>query len=80
MVWAILSTIICCLPLGIVSIVYAAQVNTHLIRWDIAAAQRSSRLARNWAIAAIALSVVGWTIYGIAVAVGGLRALGWLHS
>ena len=27
LVWAILSTLFCCLPLGIVSIVYAAQVN-----------------------------------------------------
>jgi hypothetical protein len=79
-VWAILSTIICCNPLGIVSIVYAAQVNTLLFRADIPAAQRSSRLARNWAIATIAVSVVGWIIYGIAVAVFGLGVLGRLHS
>ena len=27
LVWAILTTLFCCLPAGIVSIVYAAQVN-----------------------------------------------------
>ena len=80
LVWAILSTILCCNPLGIVSIVYAVQVNTHLLRGDIPRAQGSSRLARNWAVATVAVSVVGWIIYGIAVAVGGLGALGWLHS
>jgi hypothetical protein len=79
-VWAILSTIICCQPLGIVSIVFAAQVNTHLFRGDILAAQRSSRLARNWAIISIAVTVLGWLVYGIAVTVGGLGALGWLRS
>ncbi len=83
LVWAILSTILCCLPLGIVSIVYGAKVNTHLFRGDISAAQRSSRLARNWAIASIAVFaavvVIGFLFY-IAVAVGGIRALGWLHS
>ena len=30
LVWAILSTLFCCLPLGIVSIVFAAQVNGKL--------------------------------------------------
>jgi hypothetical protein len=79
LVWAILSTIMCCTPLGIVSIVYAAQVNTHLFRGDIPRAQRLSRLARNWAIVSIVVSVVGWIIYGIAVAVFGVGALGRLH-
>jgi hypothetical protein len=80
LVWAILSTILCCLPLGVVSIVYAAQVNTHVLRGDISTAQRSSKLARNWAIASIVVSAVSWILYGIAVAVGAREALGRLHS
>ena len=35
LVWAILSTLFCCLPAGIVSIVYAAQVNGKLAAGDI---------------------------------------------
>lgn len=80
LVWAILSTILCCNPLGIVSIVYSAQVNAHLIRGDVRRAQRSSRLARNWVIATAAVSLVGWIIYGVAIAVGGLGAWSWLRS
>jgi hypothetical protein len=82
LVWAILSTILCCLPLGIVSIAYAAQVNTHLFRGDIAGAQRSSRLARNWAIGSIGVGVaiwLGWIIYLIVVAGTGLGSLGRLR-
>jgi hypothetical protein len=46
---AILTTIFCCLPLGIVSIVYAAQVNGKLEAGDRAGALQSSRSARLWA-------------------------------
>jgi hypothetical protein len=80
LVWAILSTLVCCNPLGIVSIAYAAQVNTHLFRGDIPGAQRSSRLAKNWAVATVAVTVVSWIMYGIAaVALGRLGALRWLR-
>ena len=40
LVWAILSTLFCCLPLGIVSIVFAAQVNGKLAAGDVAGALR----------------------------------------
>ena len=42
LVWAILSTLFCCLPLGIVSIVFAAQVNGKLAVGDMAGAQEAS--------------------------------------
>jgi Interferon-induced transmembrane protein/zinc-ribbon domain len=49
LVQAILTTIFCCLPLGIVSIVYAAQVNGKLEAGDRVGALQSSRSARMWA-------------------------------
>ena len=49
LVQAILTTIFCCLPLGIVSIVYAAQVNGKVLAGDRAGALESSRNARMWA-------------------------------
>jgi hypothetical protein len=79
LVLSILATILCCLPLGIVAIVYAAQVNPHLFRGDIAAAQRSSRLARNWALAAIAASIVACIVYIALVLFGGLGMLHWMR-
>ena len=46
---AILTTLFCCLPFGIVSIVYAAQVNGKLAAGDRTGALQSSRNAKTWA-------------------------------
>lgn len=58
LVWSILTTIFCCLPLGVVSIVFAAQVNTKWAQGDFAGAQDSSRKARQFAI----WSAIGWAV------------------
>ena len=50
LVWAILTTLFCCLPAGIVSIVYAARVNGKLAAGDIAGARDSAAKAKKWAI------------------------------
>ncbi|KAF1712620.1 hypothetical protein CSC70_03725 [Pseudoxanthomonas kalamensis DSM 18571] len=76
LVWAILATLFCCLPLGIVSIVYAAQVNGKLAAGDVAGAQESSNKAKQWAI----WSVIAWVVLVVAYliflfALGGLGAL-----
>ena len=76
LVWAILSTLFCCLPAGIVSIVYAAQVNGKLAAGDIAGAQESSEKAKKWAIwSAIAWVVVVVLYVLFVVVMGGLGAL-----
>ena len=51
MVWAVLVTVFCCLPFGIVSIVKASQVSTLYYQGNYAEARAASRVARNWAIA-----------------------------
>ena len=51
LVWAILATLLCCLPFGIVSIVKASQVSTLYYQGNYAEARAASRAARNWAIA-----------------------------
>jgi uncharacterized membrane protein YvbJ len=48
LVQAILITIFCCLPFGIVAIVFAAQVNGKLQAGDINGAMESSRKAKMW--------------------------------
>ena len=58
LVWAILSTLFCCLPLGIVSIVYAAQVNGKLAAGDVAGARESADKAKKWAI----WSALAWVV------------------
>jgi predicted secreted protein len=70
LVWGILTTLFCCLPFGIVSIVYAAQVNGKWQAGDVAGAQESSQKARQWAIYAAIAGVVIAVIYIILIAVG----------
>ena len=69
LVWAILATICCCIPTGIVSIVYAAQVNGKLSAGDFVEAQRYANNARTWAIISLVLgllSIVVSVAYGLA--------------
>jgi hypothetical protein len=62
LVWAILSTVLCCLPLGVASIVFAAQVNNKWAVGDIAGARESSEKAKKFAIWSAIVSVVGTVI------------------
>jgi len=59
LVFGILTTVFCCLVPGIVSIVFAAQVNSKWATGDYAGAQDSSRKARLWALVALVLGIVG---------------------
>lgn len=46
LIQSILVTLCCCLPLGIVAIIFAAQVNTKLAQGDVAGAQDASQKAK----------------------------------
>jgi predicted secreted protein len=70
LVWAILSTLLCCLPLGIPSIVFSAQVNSKWAVGDVAGAQDASAKARKFAIWAAIAGVAFGILYGILLAVG----------
>lgn len=65
LVWAILSTLFCCLPLGVVSIVFAAQVNGKWAAGDVAGAQESARKAKTFALWSTIIGAVGVGIYVI---------------
>ncbi|HEV7586982.1 MAG TPA: CD225/dispanin family protein [Longimicrobium sp.] len=71
LVQAILVTLCCCLPFGIVSIVYATQVNTKRDVGDIAGAIEASNNAKKWAMIGAGVGVV-WILiiaafYGLAI-------------
>lgn len=65
LVAAIFVTLCCCVPFGIVSLVYAAQVNNKLAAGDIAGAQEASNRARTWALIALIAGILtgaGWAL------------------
>jgi hypothetical protein len=70
LVWAILTTLFCCLPLGVASIVFAAQVNSKWNAGDAAGAQESSEKARKFALWGTIIGVVFLVLYIILVIVG----------
>jgi uncharacterized membrane protein YvbJ len=65
LVKAILATLFCCLPLGIVAIVYASQVNSKLAAGDINGAVQASKNADTWANWSIGVGLVFGIIYFI---------------
>lgn len=78
MAWAILTTLFCCLPLGIVSIIYAAQVDGKRAAGDIEGARNASDKARFWAIASslsVFILIALWILF-----IGGLSMLGALSA
>jgi Interferon-induced transmembrane protein len=69
-VWAILSTILCCLPLGVVAIIKSMQVNTLWAQGQYDAARASAddalKFSRWAAIAGIIVGVL-WLIFVVFV-------------
>ena len=74
---SILVTVCCCVPAGIVAIVFAAQVNSKLGAGDISGAQDSARLARMWTWIAFGCGVLAAITYAILFTMGGV--LGNMH-
>ncbi|EFK59666.1 CD225/dispanin family protein [Sphingobacterium spiritivorum] len=71
---SILVTVLCCWPLGIPAIVYAAKVENKFYRGDKAGAQADSASAKKWIMISLIGCVVFWILY-IAI-FGGLAYFG----
>lgn len=74
LVWAILSTIFCCIPFGIASIVFAAQVNSKWAAGDFNGAAASSAKAKKFAIIAAVAGLIFGVLYVIAIVALGMNA------
>jgi interferon-induced transmembrane protein/uncharacterized protein DUF4339 len=61
--WAIAATLFCCMPGGIVSIVFAVKANTAKTTGDLAAARSAANQAKIWLI----VSVVGGLLASVFV-------------
>lgn len=69
LVWGILTTLFCCLPFGIVSIVKATQVDNMWALGHYEQAQEAAKSAKRWALIAaicsIAVAIIYLLIFGI---------------
>jgi hypothetical protein len=71
LVFAILTTVLCCLPLGIVSIINATKVSTLYALGDYSGAQKASNDAKKWAMwSAIVAGIVLFLYIIILVVIG----------
>ncbi len=70
LVQAILVTMCCCLPFGIVSIVYASQVDGFARSGDRAGAEDAAEKSRNWANWGFGVGIA-WILFYVVVMAGG---------
>lgn len=75
LVFAILATVLCCIPAGIPAIIYAAQVNGKLQQGDLAGAKVASDNAKMWCWISFGLGLGVIVISVILAMVGALSGL-----
>lgn len=77
LVESILVTIFCCLPFGIVGIVFASQVNSKFSSGDYHGAQEASENAKKWMKWGLFSGIAIILLYAIVIfAIGGLAIMG----
>lgn len=64
LIWAILATICCCIPTGIVAIFYAAKVSPAYYRGDYVAALDASSKAQLWVIISFVAGLI-WAPFSV---------------
>ena len=72
LVWAILSTLLCCMPFGIVAIVKATQVDTFWAQGNQAEAIEAANAAKKWTIVSAVSAVAVWFIYVLIVVIAAI--------
>ena len=72
---SIVATVLCCLPLGIPGIVYAARSSEAARRGDLAAARAAAGTARTFVLWSIGLGIVTLVGYLLLLAVGVVAGL-----
>lgn len=77
LVWAILTTLLCCIPFGIVAIIFATQVDSKYATGDYAGALVASGRAKLWSILAAGSLLVFLALYlGAIVLFGAVGVFG----
>jgi len=75
MVWAVLCTVFCCLPFGIVSIIQASKVNNLWSSGDYDGAMDAANKAKTWFWWGFGVGLAVIIIYSIILVLGGFAAI-----
>ena len=72
LVWAILTTVLCCFVVGIPSIIYSTKVDSLWAAGQYAEARAASEKAKQFAIYSAIAAVVCWVLYFVLVVAGSM--------
>ena len=70
LILSIISTLCCCLPFGVVGIVFSAKINSAMLAGNLEEAQNNAKMARIWIIVSFAIGILTWLIYMILIVTG----------
>lgn len=72
LVWSILSTVLCCLPLGVVAIIQSNKVDTLWAAGDHTGAQEAAKQAKLFCLISLGCGLLGYIIIFIVSLIEGL--------
>ncbi len=58
--WAIVTTLLCCFPAGIIALIYSTMVESRYSRGDYYGSVKASETALLWCIIALVFGLVSW--------------------
>ena len=70
LILSIISTLCCCLPFGVVGIVFSAKINSAMLAGNLEEEQNNSKMARIWIIVSFAIGLLTWLIYMVLIVTG----------
>ena len=70
LILSIISTLCCCLPFGVVGIVFSAKINSAMLAGNLEEAQNNAKMARTWIIVSFAIGLLTWLIYMVLIVTG----------
>ncbi|NLV77744.1 MAG: CD225/dispanin family protein [Rhodococcus sp.] len=62
MVWGIITTVLCCLPFGIISLIQSSRVNNLWGQGQFDEARRAAQSAKTWAIWSVVASLLQYGV------------------
>ena len=74
LVLSIISTLCCCLPFGVVGIVFSAKINSSMTAGNLEEAQNNAKMAKIWIIVSFAIGILTWLIYMILIVTGAVSS------